>query len=85
MSGLNDKCYLKISKLLSPNLCQILIPSTMDVILVFATVQRTFAIPNGSDLAGNVLLLLLLVPKGSGPEPDEVAVQVLQKAFCRPL
>jgi hypothetical protein len=36
-------------------------------------------------LPGNVLLLLLLFPKGLGPEVDEVAVQVLQKAFCRPL
>jgi hypothetical protein len=50
-------------------------------------VQGTFAtcIPNESGLAGNVLLLLLLIPKGLGPEPDEVVVQVLQKAFCRPL
>jgi hypothetical protein len=48
------------------------------------TVQRTFAvcIPNGSDLTGDVLLL---VPKGLGLEPDEVVVQVLQKVFCRPL
>jgi hypothetical protein len=29
-----DKCYFKMSKLLSPNLCQILIPSTTEVILV---------------------------------------------------
>jgi hypothetical protein len=51
------------------------------------TVRGTFAtcIPNESDLAGDVLLLLLLIPKGLGPEPDEVVVQVLQKAFCRPL
>jgi hypothetical protein len=41
--------------------------------------------PNESGLAGDVLLLLLLIPKGLGPEPDEVVVQVLQKTFCRPL
>ena len=29
-----DKCYFKMSKLLSPNLCQILIPSTTEVVLV---------------------------------------------------
>jgi hypothetical protein len=49
--------------------------------------RGTFAtcIPNESGLAGDVLLLLLLIPKGLGPEPDEVVVQVLQKTFCRPL
>jgi hypothetical protein len=45
----------------------------------------TTCIPNKSGLASDVLLLLLLIPKGLGPEPDEVVVQVLQKTFCRPL
>jgi hypothetical protein len=33
-TAVDDKCYLKMSELLSPYLRRILIPSTMDVILV---------------------------------------------------
>jgi hypothetical protein len=64
--------------------CCLLLVSILSFI---ARVRGTFATCtlNKSDLAGDVLLLLLLIRRGLGPEPGEVVVQVLQKAFCRPL